>query len=112
MAHIQRQQRTFALHLARIGVQLPTKRSVRFLPSLFFFFFYHRKWFSEICRADFYHLDTFYNTIVTLVCIYVCMYVSVSVRLYVCMYVCIYVCMDVYMEFFILKIISKYLPVG
>ena len=24
-----------------------------------FIFFYHRKWFSEICRADFYHFNIF-----------------------------------------------------
>ena len=40
------------LAFAHIGVQSPTKKSVCFLPSLLYFF-YHRKWFSEICRADF-----------------------------------------------------------
>ena len=48
------------------------------------------------------------------VCVRVCVCVCVCVCMYVCiMYVCMYVCMYVYIYgIFILKIISKYLPVG
>ena len=56
-----RQCSAFALHLACIrsrcsAVADQKKRSFSTMAS---FFFYHRKWFSEICRADFYHFDIF-----------------------------------------------------